>query len=431
MKDQGNLRLPGGYSVRSLLGRGALGASYLAIKRGAREQRVFKILDHPEWLDQIPVLRVPGIWLGGKSGPGETAWIWSSHVPGGSLRSAMDRGTLSAARLGEILVRCLGILERVHAEDASHGCLKPENILLPEREGVVITDFGHLPLLRSKDEDAGSAYLFGRIVSRDVAPPFTYLPPEALEITEADSRSDVYALGAILREGMEGRGGRPPVPDRIQEVIRRLTGTPSRDYPSAGEARSLIEEIPEDVWRGLPLVAGKVEEIVDRPSEVDRLFSFVDIKDRPVPVAVSLPAELSVFDLVGGPPGSESEPGDSPTGGGGGTEPEPLDPSEALAFLESIKKKPEKEEPKNPPEAEKGSYGLVVMGLSSGAMREKIADLISSLMNISREEALERASEPVISVMRGVAKVEAEKAFRRFKQANISARITTRLKKQK
>lgn len=440
-KNQKSVRLPGGYVVRGLLGCGALGDSYLAFKRGDEEKRVFKILRHADWLDDVPVLRVPGVWIGGKSPTGEPAWIWSRYVEQGSLRAAMDRGTLPARDLGAILMRSLEILERVHAEKKIHGCLKPEDILLPEREGVVITDFGHLPLLRSRDEEAGAAYLFGRVVSREIRAPIAYLPAEAMGANVPDPRGDVYAVGAILREGLEGKGGRPPIPPRLKEVIRTLTASPSSDYPSAGEARALLAAVPDEEWETVPLI-GESAGGPEKDESFGGLVSFVEIPDRPDPVAVGLPAELAVFDVAGEPPAKEARAEDAPDPGGRKDEPEPLDPKDALRFLESMKSKkkvPEKEaeemeEMKD--EVEKaarktpGAYGLVVMGVPGGSKQEQIADLIGPILRITKEEALEKASEPVISVLRGVSKLEAEKAYKRFKDAKVSARITTRLKKQ-
>ena len=84
---------------------------------------------------------------------------------------------------------------------------------------------------------------------------------------------------------------------------------------------------------------------------------------------------------------------------------------------------------KKEPAGEDGEYGLVVMGVTGGTKKQAIADLIGPLMSLTDEEASEKAAEPIISVLRGVAKIEAEKAYRRFKEAKISVRITTRLKK--
>ena len=50
-------------------------------------------------------------------------------------------------------------------------------------------------------------------------------------------------------------------------------------------------------------------------------------------------------------------------------------------------------------------------------------------LKLTDEEAREKAAEPIISVLKGASKLEAEKIFKRFKDAKVSARITTRLKK--
>jgi serine/threonine protein kinase len=421
--------VPPGYSVNRLLGRGALGRSYLATKKGDPEGRVFKVLDRPDWLDEIPSLRLPGIWIGGKASDDEAAWIWTRHVEEGSLRTAMDRGSLPARDFAVILIHCLEILERIHGAGRIHGCLKPENILLPPREGVGITDVGHLPLLRSRDEEAARSYIYGTLVSRDARAPFAYLRPEALRANVAEPGGDVYAVGTILREGLEGSGRRPPIPDSLREIVRKLTSPPSKAYPTAEEARALLESLPEESWDSIPMIGTGMGPGGEDQAEFHRIFSFVEVPERPVLVAAGLPSEISVIDVAGasGPPPMEPQ---GSLAGGGGDEPEALDPNEALKFLESMKK-PEEAPPKKkpPPEAEKGAYGVVVMGVQAGTKREAIADLIGPILNLTREEAEEKAAEPIISVLRDVSKLEAEKVYRRFKQAKVSARITTRLKK--
>jgi serine/threonine protein kinase len=344
----------------------------------------------------------------------------------------MDRGTLPAQDFAEILIRCLGILERIHDAGKVHGCLKPENILLPAREGVVITDVGHLPFLRSKSEEAARTYIYGTTVSREARAPFAYLRPEALRANVAEPGGDVYAVGTILREGLEGMTRRPPIPDLLREILRLLTAPPSRDYPTAGKARALLEGVPESTWESIPMIGTSRGFPMESDTETGHLFSFVEVPSRPVPVAAALPSEISVFDVAGpsDPPPRELQ--DS-LGGGGGEEPEEpeaLDPSEALKFLESMKKPADSEpERKGTPETEKGAYGLVVMGAPTGTKREAIANLIGPILKLTREEAEEKAAEPIISVLRDVSKLEAEKAYRRFKKAKVSARITTRLKK--
>ena len=431
-KQRRKIPIPGGYATGRALGRGALGESILATKRGGGEGRVFKILDHPDWLDEIPLLRIPGVWIGGKSPPGETAWIWSDPVSEGSLRAAMDRGTLPAREFVSILIRALENLERVHASGAVHGGLKPEDILLPAREGVVISDFGHLSLLRARDPDAASAYIFGQVVSRDLRAPFTYLPPEAIDTPVAEPHADIYAIGAILREGLEGRGDRPPIPDRLREAIRALAAPAPNRCPDAKAAREILLGVGEERWEEIPLIGDSPAESASGSEWSEDAVSFTGIPGKPVPAEVTVPAEIPEF-TIGDSPASSSPRSQAPSDGGKDEDdPPPMDPAEAVQFLESMKKKtpPEEGAKGGSGEAPKGSYGLVVMGVSGGGKRETIANLIAPLMKLSPKEALEKAAEPVISVLRDVSRLEAEKTFKRFKEARLSARITTRLKKK-
>lgn len=133
---------------------------------------------------------------------GETLeYIVMEYVPGGTLRSTMSEDgfypeeDLTREWLTEYFLPVLDGIEALHGAGIIHRDLKPGNILM-DGKTPKITDFG---LARSSR--------FRPVTqSIDVKGTPTYMSPEHfLDLRRTDHRADIYSLGKILVEAIDGK----------------------------------------------------------------------------------------------------------------------------------------------------------------------------------------------------------------------------------
>ncbi len=285
-----------GYTLLSELGRGAMGAVYLArqdrvggrsvalkvlpggaaVSSRARdrfqaEANAIARLRHPHIVTVYDVVR-DGTLLAFAMEPveGPTLQELIDHLCSlggapcaGEVRAFLGAGSSAfdeepywvfAARLGVAVARAL---QSVHEAGLIHRDVKPSNILMRRDGTPLLSDFG---LVR----DPGSG-----VVTREgfVGTP-AYAPPEQLAggIEAADARSDVYALGVTLYHALALRtpfgadtpsGVRELAERGVPSVASRALGTP-RDLatiigkamsPSAGDRYGTAAEMAEDLER--------------------------------------------------------------------------------------------------------------------------------------------------------------------------------------
>lgn len=167
-------------------------------------------------------------------------------------------------RAAEVLARVARALEEAHRQGIVHRDLKPANILLDERRGPVILDFGLAHLMDSPEVLTRTGAVLGTPC---------YMAPEQVrgQPNLIGPRTDVYALGAILYELLSGR---PPhdgqsshevflrileeEPERLRAprdlwtiCQKALEKDPARRYASA---RALAEDLERFV-EGRPIAA--------------------------------------------------------------------------------------------------------------------------------------------------------------------------------
>jgi serine/threonine-protein kinase len=190
-------------------------AASLGAARFQREIRLAARLQHPH------ILAVHD--------SGETAgrlWFTMPYVDGESLRDRLRReGRLPVEEALRIARDAAQALQYAHEQGVVHRDVKPENLLLTRDGNTLVADFG---IARGADGDEQ--------LTRGGATLGTpaYMSPE-----QADGRTDVYSLAAVLYEMLVGT---PPYPGTTaMSVIAKWLSEP---VPSARAARP---EVPEAV----------------------------------------------------------------------------------------------------------------------------------------------------------------------------------------
>jgi Tol biopolymer transport system component len=165
--------------------------------RFEREARAVSSLNHPH----ICVLHDVGHQDG-------VDFLVMELLEGETLASRLARGPLSTPDLLRFGIEVADALDRAHRGGIIHRDLKPGNIMLT-RSGAKLLDFG---LARAASLGGGPGGLsqsptVARALTEagTIVGTFQYMAPEQLEGKEADPRTDVFALGAVLYEMATGR----------------------------------------------------------------------------------------------------------------------------------------------------------------------------------------------------------------------------------
>ncbi len=108
----------------------------------------------------------------------------------------LDRARLGPRETVAAVRDAARAVQAAHEEGIIHRDLKPANLMIDRGGRAYVTDFG----LARRVESGASLTLSGTVVGTPA-----YMPPEQACGKAADARSDVYALGATLYEGLAGK----------------------------------------------------------------------------------------------------------------------------------------------------------------------------------------------------------------------------------
>ncbi len=172
-----------------------------AKQRFEREARAISSLNHPN----ICTLHDVGHQNG-------TDYLVMEFLEGETLADRLARGPLPPEQVLKYGIEICEGLEKAHKTGVVHRDLKPGNIMLT-KTGAKLMDFGLAKATTASAPPASSLTmtLSGPSAEQPLTArgtlvgTFQYMSPEQLEGKEADARSDIFALGAVLYEMATGK----------------------------------------------------------------------------------------------------------------------------------------------------------------------------------------------------------------------------------
>ncbi len=215
--------IAGRYRIEQALGTGGMGAVYRATHVHMRKTVALKVLHKsmtrmPEAVarfqrEAVAAARIqhPNVASAIDFGrlDDDTYYLSLEFVEGRNLRQVLHRagGSISVERALSIASQLTAALVAAHSHDIVHRDLKPENIMVqeqgPEPDSIKVLDFGLAKVAFDDDADGDPATQLTKMGTIFGTP--TYMSPEQASAGVVGPSSDLYSLGVLLYEMLDGK----------------------------------------------------------------------------------------------------------------------------------------------------------------------------------------------------------------------------------
>ena len=241
-----------------------------AKQRFDREARTISSLNHPNICTLYDVGHQDGV-----------DFLVMEYLEGETLADRLSRGPLPVPQVLKYGIEICDGLEKAHRSGVVHRDLKPGNIMLT-KTGAKLMDFGLAKasvasadpisgLTATMSTPAGSHPLTAQ---GTVVGTFQYMAPEQVEGKEADARSDIFALGAVLYEmatakrAFEGK----TAASAMAAVLERDPAPISSVQPATPPAferlvKTCLAKDPDDRWQTAHDVKLQLKQIAEGGSQ--------------------------------------------------------------------------------------------------------------------------------------------------------------------
>ena len=196
-----------GYRIDALLGKGGMGAVYVATQLSLSRTVALKVLashlsEDPTFRERFrreglvqAALDHPHIVPIHEAGESEHGLFLAMRlIRGRDLKARIVAGEIDAERTLRILTPIARAIDAAHEAGLVHRDIKPQNIFVGGDDHAYLADFG----LGRAGGDAGLTRT-GELVGT-----LDYVAPEQVTGKPATARSDIYAFGAVLYECLTG-----------------------------------------------------------------------------------------------------------------------------------------------------------------------------------------------------------------------------------
>jgi serine/threonine protein kinase len=213
----------GPYEILAPAGAGGMGEVYRA--KDTRLDRIVAIKILPAHLSANPDLKLrferEAKTISSLSHPNICAlhdighqdgidFLVMEYLEGETMADRIAKGPLAIEHVIRFGIQIADALDRAHKQGVVHRDLKPGNIMLT-RSGVKLLDFGLAKIEASTVETTKTSVSSLPTEHHDltaegmIVGTIQYMAPEQLEGKEADSRTDIFALGLVLYEMTTGK----------------------------------------------------------------------------------------------------------------------------------------------------------------------------------------------------------------------------------
>ncbi|HEX3479305.1 MAG TPA: serine/threonine-protein kinase, partial [Kofleriaceae bacterium] len=280
--------IAGTYKIEALLGRGGMGAVFLAShRRLAGKQVAIKIL-HTEVEDTDVVARfkreaeiaarlnhpnIVGV-IDYNLEPDGTPYLVLDYLQGETLAQRIARGPLPLDQVVSIVRQVGSALAAAHRAGIVHRDLKPQNVFLvpTEVDGRMVEiakvlDFGISKIRGSQTVKTQDSALLGTP---------QYMAPEQAtgQHASVDERTDVFAFGAIVYEMLSGRPAfaGASIPEVVFKVVYEQPPPLVEQVPSVPPAveAAVVQAMAKPSDQRFPTVSAFVEAVTGQPLTLSR-----------------------------------------------------------------------------------------------------------------------------------------------------------------
>jgi tetratricopeptide (TPR) repeat protein len=280
----------GPYELDRLLGRGGMGAVYLAHRADGqfRQQLAIKLIDLPLatelYRKQFRVERqilarlthpfIARLLDGGVTEDGEL-YLAMEYIDGISIVRYSEQTRLSLRDRLLLFKDVCSAVQYAHQNLVIHRDLKPDNILVVRDGTPRLLDFGTAKLLSELPEDATSDFTLRGL--RSYTPQFA--SPEQVLGRPVSTASDIYSLGILLFRLLAGVLPYVLKEFNTEEMLRFIC----TDSPPKPSAVAILAERPDADLDAIVLKALR-KEPAERYLTVDQFATDIDawLEERPV-----------------------------------------------------------------------------------------------------------------------------------------------------
>jgi eukaryotic-like serine/threonine-protein kinase len=237
-----------------------LASDQRALERFEREAKAVASLSHPNILAIHDFGSHDGI-----------RYAVTELLDGHTLREHLEGGTVTPRKAIEYALQVAEGLAAAHEKGIVHRDLKPENVFVTSGGHVKILDFG---LARAMVPDPSTTASSAGTMAEATEPGTVlgtvgYMSPEQVRGNPADSRSDIFAFGALVYEMLTGRrafraesavetmsailaddpaefgaSGERALPAGLERIVRRcLEKSPAERFQNARDVGFAIEAV--------------------------------------------------------------------------------------------------------------------------------------------------------------------------------------------